>query len=101
MRKDPAHPEKAAEAVNGTVVRADNIQSGEPIPEIGVSKEITDAAAPLRKGEVAAGPVVLPGNKIAIVSVTDYQPAHPAAFDEVKNDVRTKASQDKVQEIVT
>ncbi|HWF10014.1 MAG TPA: peptidyl-prolyl cis-trans isomerase [Bryobacteraceae bacterium] len=101
MRKDPAHPEKAAEAVGGTVIRAENIQAGDPIPGIGVSKEITDAAAPLRKGEVAAGPVVLPGNKVAIVSVTDYQAAHPASLDEVRTDVRNKASQDKLQEIVS
>jgi peptidyl-prolyl cis-trans isomerase D len=100
MRKDPAHPEKAAEAVGGTVIRAENIQAGDPIPGIGVSKDITDAAAPLRKGEVAAGPVVLPGNKVAIVSVTDYQAAHPATLDEVRADVRNKASQDKLQEIV-
>jgi len=43
---------------------------------------------------------VLPGNKIAIVSVTDYQAAHQASLDEVKNDVRNKASQDKLQDIV-
>jgi len=100
LRKDPTHPEKAAEAVGGTVIRAENIQTGDPIPEIGVSKEISDAAAPLRKGEVAAGPVVLPGNKVAIVSVTDYQAARPATLEEVKNDVRNKASQDKLQDIV-
>lgn len=100
VRKDPAHPEKAAEAVGGTVIRADNLGAGDPIPGIGVSKEISDAAAPLRKGEVAAGPVVLPGNKVAIVLVTDYQAPRPATLDEVKNDVKSKASQDKLQEIV-
>jgi peptidyl-prolyl cis-trans isomerase D len=101
LRKDPAHPEKAAEAVGGTLIRAENVQASDPIPGIGISKEIADAAAPLRKGEVAAGAVVLPpGNRVAIVSVTDYQAAHPATLEEVKNDVRSKASQDKLQEII-
>jgi peptidyl-prolyl cis-trans isomerase D len=100
LRKDPLHPEKAAEAVGTMLIRADNIQSGDPIPGIGVSKEINDAVAPLRKGDVVAGPVVLPGNKVAIVSETDYQPAHQASLEEAMADVRNKASQDKVQDIL-
>ncbi len=99
MHKDPLHPEKAAEAVGTTLIRADNIQAGDPIPEIGVSKELTDAVAPLRKGEIA-GPVVLPGNKVVIAVVTDYQPAHQATFEEARADVRNKASQEKLQTIL-
>ena len=83
------------------MIRADNIQAGDPIPGIGVSKELTDAVAPLRKGEMTAGPIVLPGNKIAVASVTDYQPAHQATFEEAKADVRNKASQEKLQKILT
>ncbi|HEX4276109.1 MAG TPA: peptidyl-prolyl cis-trans isomerase [Bryobacteraceae bacterium] len=100
MHKDPLHPEQAAQALGAMLIRAENIQAGDPIPGIGVSKEITDAVAPLRKGEATAGPVVLPGNKVAVVSVTDYQAAHQAALEEVKNDVRNKASQDKLQDIL-
>jgi peptidyl-prolyl cis-trans isomerase D len=101
LHKDPLHPEKAAEAVGTTVIHADNIQAGDPIPEIGVSKEFTDAIAPLRKGEITAGPIVLPGNKVVLASITDYQPARQATLDEARTEVRNKASQDKVQEIVT
>jgi peptidyl-prolyl cis-trans isomerase D len=100
LRKDPLHPEKAAESVGATVVRAENIQAGDPIPEVGVSKEFNDAIAPLRKGEVTAGPVVLPGNRVAIASVTDYQPAHPASFEEAKGDVKSKAGQEKLQKLL-
>jgi peptidyl-prolyl cis-trans isomerase D len=100
LHKDPLHPEKAAEALGTTVIRVDNFQAGDPIPGLGVSKEIGDAIAPLRKGEMAAGPIVLPGNKVAVASVTDYQPAHQASLEEAKADVRNKASQDKVQEIL-
>ena len=99
LHADPLHPEKAAAIADTTVIHADNIQAGDPIPEIGVSKEINDAVAPLRKGDVA-GPVVLAGNKVAIISVTDYQPARQATFEEAKADVRNKATQEKLQKIL-
>jgi peptidyl-prolyl cis-trans isomerase D len=99
LHADPLHPEKAAAVANTTVIHADNVQAGDPIPEIGVSKEINDAVAPLRKGDVG-GPVVLPGNKVAIISVTDYQPARQATFEEAKADVRNKATQEKLEKIL-
>ncbi|HTA42508.1 MAG TPA: peptidyl-prolyl cis-trans isomerase [Bryobacteraceae bacterium] len=99
MRKDPLHPEKAAEAIGVMLIRADNIQAGDPIPEVGTAKEVTDAIRPLRKGEVA-GPIILPGNKIVIASITDYQPAHQATLEEAKADVRNKASQEKLEKIL-
>jgi len=100
LHKDPLHPEKAAEALGTTVIHADNIQTGDPIPGIGVSKEFSDAIAPLRKGEMTAGPIVLPGNKVVVASVTDYQPARQATLEEAKADIRNKASQEKVQQIL-
>jgi peptidyl-prolyl cis-trans isomerase D len=100
LHKDPLHPEKAAEALGTTVIRVENFQAGDPIPGIGVSKEIGDAVAPLRKGEMTPGPIVLPGNKVAVASVTDYQPVRQASLEEAKADVRNKASQDKIQEIL-
>jgi len=100
LHKDPMHPEKAAEAVGTTVIRAENVQAGDPIPEIGVSKELMDAIAPLRKGEITAGPVVLQGNKVALASVTDYQPAHQASLDEARTEVRAKAREEKVQSVL-
>lgn len=99
LRKDPLHPEKAAAAVGTTLIRADNVQLGDPVPQIGVSKDFNDAIASLRKGDVA-GPIGLPNNKAALVSVTDYQPAHQATFDEAKADVRNRAAQEKLQALV-
>ena len=78
LRKDPMHPEKAAAAVNGELFTAQNVAAGDPYPGVGVSKDFSDAIAPLRKGEVTAGPVVLQGNKVAVASVLDYQPARPS-----------------------
>jgi peptidyl-prolyl cis-trans isomerase D len=100
LRKDPLHPEKAAAAVGTTVIRAENIQAGDPVPEVGTSKEFNDAIAALRKGEITAGPVVLPGGKVVLASVTDYQAPHPATYEEAKAEARNKAGQDKLQAIV-
>jgi peptidyl-prolyl cis-trans isomerase D len=99
MRKDPLHPEKAADAVGVMLTKIDSFQAGDPIPGVGPAKELSDAIIALRKGEVA-GPVVLPGNKVVIASVLDYQPAHQASFEEAKADVRNKASQEKLQRIL-
>jgi peptidyl-prolyl cis-trans isomerase D len=101
LHKDPLHPEKAAEAVGGSLIHADNLQTGDPIPEIGVSKELSDAVAGLRKGEYTAGPVVLQGNKVALAVVTDYQGVHQASFDEAKTDARSKAREEKAQKILS
>jgi peptidyl-prolyl cis-trans isomerase D len=100
LRKDPAHPEKAAEAAGTTVIRAENVQAGEPLPLIGPSKEFYDATAALRKGEALAGPVVLPDGKAVLAVVTDLQPAHPASFEEARAEVKSKASQDKLTKIL-
>ena len=99
LHKDPLHPEKAAEAAGTTVIRADNIQAGDPIPGVGAAKELTDAVAPLHKGEVA-GPVALPDNHILVASVTDYQPAHQASLEEATAEVRNKAREAKLLKIL-
>ncbi|HYA17182.1 MAG TPA: peptidyl-prolyl cis-trans isomerase [Bryobacteraceae bacterium] len=100
LRKDPMHPEKAAAAVNGELFTAQNVAAGDPYPGVGVSKDFTDAIAPLRKGEVTAGPIVLQGNKVALASVTDYQAARPSTYEEARAEARNKAGQDKLNAIV-
>ena len=100
LRKDSAHPEKAAQAVGTQLLRAENVQSGDPVPGVGTSKEFSDAVAALRKGEITAGPVVLQDGKAVVAEVTDLQPARPATFEEAKAEVRTKATDDKVKQIV-
>lgn len=100
LRKDPAHPEKAAEAAGTTVIRAENVQAGDPIPGVGASKEFTDATAGLRKGEVMAGPVVLQDGKAVLAEVTDVQPMHPATFEEARAEARSKATQEKLNKIL-
>ncbi len=101
LRKDPQHPEKAAAAVSAMVIHVDNWQVGDPIPVVGVSKELSDGLAALHKGEVTTGPVVIQGNREVVASVLDYEPARQATLDEAKTDVRTGARDEKLQKILT
>jgi peptidyl-prolyl cis-trans isomerase D len=102
LRKDPLHPDKAVAALGpaASFNQATNVQIGDPVPGVGVSKEFNDAMGSLRKGEVTPGPIVLDTRKVVLASITDFQPAHAATFDEARNDVRNKVSQQKLQKIV-
>ncbi|MEP6716291.1 MAG: peptidyl-prolyl cis-trans isomerase [Terriglobia bacterium] len=100
LKKDPLHPEKAAELANTTVTRAENVQAGDPIPGIGTSKEFDDGTAALRKGEVTPGPIVLQNGRAVLAVVTDVQPAHAASLEEAKADVKNKASQEKLNKLL-
>ena len=100
LRKDPLHPEKAAEAVGTAVVKAENIQTGDPVPGVGVNKEFNDLVAALRKGEAMAGPVVLQDGRAVIASVTDVQAAHPASYDEARGEAKTRAGQEKLNNLL-
>jgi peptidyl-prolyl cis-trans isomerase D len=102
LRKDPLHPEKAAAALGpaASFNQATNVQIGDPIPGVGVSKEFNDAIGSLRKGEVTPGPIVLNTGKVVLASVTDFQGPHAASFDEARNELRNKVSQQKLQKIL-
>ncbi|MGI8992642.1 MAG: peptidylprolyl isomerase [Bryobacteraceae bacterium] len=100
LRKDPLHPEKAASDVHAQLVRADNIVPGDPIPQIGVSKEFEEALASLKKGEVSQS-VVVPGDKVVIASVTNDIPAHLAGFEEAQTEIRNKLSKDNLDTLLT
>ncbi len=100
LKKDPTHPEKVAEEVGGTLVNVDNIQPNDPIPGIGVSKDLFDAVSALKKFEVTLGPVVLPDGRALIADVTNVVPAHQGTIDEVREKVKNAAMTAKGQKIV-
>ena len=100
LRRDPTHPEKAAELAGATVQKAENIQTGDPIPGIGTSKEVDTAVFSLKKGEAMAGAVALPNGRAVAAVVNDIFPGHQAQFEEVKADVRTRAREEKLDKKV-
>lgn len=86
MRKDPSHPEKAAAEAGQPLLHADNVAPGEPLPNIGVSKEIDQAVQGLNKFEVSQ-PIVA-GTKIVVADVTNMVAAHPSSFEEAQPEIR-------------
>jgi len=107
LQKDPTHPEKVAADLNMQLVRADGIEPGAPVPEVGVSPDFDQSIVGLKKGEVSQ-PVALQGNKIALAVVTDVIPARPSTLAEAQDKIKTfminskanKAVQDHARELV-
>jgi peptidyl-prolyl cis-trans isomerase D len=100
LRKDPAHPEKAAAEAKAQLFNVPSYAPGDPIPGIGVSKEVDEAVVALKKGEVSA-PVVLQGNRIVVAVATNVEPAHPATFEEVAAQVKTKLADEKLKQLIS
>ena len=100
LRKDPSHPEKTAEAVGGTLVNVDDIQPNDPIPGIGVSMDLYDAASVLKKFEVTPGPVVLQDGRALVADVTNIVPAHQGTLDEVRDKVKNAATTAKGNKVL-
>ncbi len=100
LRRDPAHPEKAAADVNQPLQHVDNVTAGEPLPGIGVSPEFDKTIAALSKNDVTA-PVVLPGNKVAVAVVTGITPAHAASFEEAQPQIRATLQGQGLEVIMT
>jgi peptidyl-prolyl cis-trans isomerase D len=95
LAKNPAHPEQVAAALNMEVVRADNVEPGKPIPDVGASPDFDQAIADLKQGQVSQA-VALPGNKIAVAEVTGIVPARPSTLDEVKDQLRDSLIQSRL-----
>jgi peptidyl-prolyl cis-trans isomerase D len=89
LQKDPTHPEKVAADLNMQIVKADGLEAGQPVPEVGVSPDFDQSITGLKKGEVSQ-PVALAGNKIAVAVVQDVTPPRPATFAEVQEKVKSE-----------
>jgi peptidyl-prolyl cis-trans isomerase D len=87
LMKDPEHPEKVAADFNMQLIRADGLEAGKPVPEIGTNADFDQSVVGLKKGEVSAA-VALPNNRIALAAVTNVIPSRPSTFEEVQNQIR-------------
>jgi len=87
LQKDPAHPEKVAADLNMQLVRADGVEQGKPVPQIGTLPDFDQSIAALKKGEVSA-PVALPSDRVALAVVTDVIPPRASTFEEVQSQIK-------------
>jgi peptidyl-prolyl cis-trans isomerase D len=92
LKRDSAHPEKAAAEFNMQLVTV-NGYAGNEIPEIGPSPEFAQAVTGLKKGEVTQS--VAANNKVAVALVTEVTPAHPQSFEEVQAQVKDTMVQNR------
>jgi parvulin-like peptidyl-prolyl isomerase len=99
LQKDPQNPQKVASELNMEVIRANKVEPGATIAGIGTNNDFQNATASLKKGEVSP-PVAVAGNKVVIATATEVFPAHPAAFEEVEQQVRDAVVNDRVQKLI-
>ncbi len=98
LKKDP--PEKVAKDLNlAPPITADNVGPGDPLPEIGVNKDLEQSIAGLQKGDVSQ-PVAAPPSRTVMAVVTRVIPAHPATFEEAQTRVRQALEQQNLQQLV-
>ena len=99
LQKDPTHPEKVAADLGMQLVRADGVEAGRPLPEVGSNSDFDQAIAALKKGEVSQV-VPLGASKLALAEVTDIIPARPATLEEVKGQIRQVMSAQNLTNMV-
>jgi peptidyl-prolyl cis-trans isomerase D len=99
LKKDPQHPEKVAADLGLEFAKADNVGGGDPVPLVGASKDFDESVNGLKAGEVGQA-VALPGNRIAMATVTAVMPTHPAKFEEVENQVRDAVTNEKLAKVI-
>jgi peptidyl-prolyl cis-trans isomerase D len=97
--KAPRDAEQLARKLNLAFANVPSAAAGDPLPLIGVSKELDDSIFSLSKGEVT--PVVqVPGNKLVVAVVSDIMPARSAELAEIESTVRTQVVDRKLRQVV-
>jgi peptidyl-prolyl cis-trans isomerase D len=87
LTKSPGSAVAIAAQFGATPVTVTDAEQGAAIPTVGVSPEVDNALAGMKKNEVS--PVlVLPANRLAIVELTGRTPARAAELNEVEAKVR-------------
>ncbi len=87
LTKDPMHPEKVAADLNMQLVRADGVEAGKTIPEVGANPDFDQSVAALKIGQVTPA-IALGPTKIAVAELTAIVPPRPTPYEEVKDKVK-------------
>lgn len=99
LARSQAEADKIVQANSITVAKVEKAGAGDPIPEVGVSEQFNEAVGSLPAGGVSQ-PVTIGTNKIVVAQVTAIEPARPARFEEVKEQVRNGMIAQRAQEVV-
>jgi peptidyl-prolyl cis-trans isomerase D len=89
LQKAPGSATDVAKQLGLELVVAEDLASGDPIPSIGASPQISGLVSGLKLNDVS-DVQVLPGNKLALVVLTAIAAPKPADFKEVEAKVRER-----------
>jgi peptidyl-prolyl cis-trans isomerase D len=98
LAKAPAEANQLAQKYGLNVIQVEAAAAGDPIPEIGVNADFSNALAATQQGGVT--PIVQIGaDKLAMAVVTGVTPGRAAKFEEVEAQVREAATASRAAEL--
>jgi peptidyl-prolyl cis-trans isomerase D len=96
--KSPAEGEELARKLNAALYHVEKAGPNDPLQEIGVSRELFDALAGIKKGGVT--PVIAaPGNKLAFALLREVIPSRPSELSEVESKIRDRVAAEKARQM--
>lgn len=99
LAKTPLEAEQIARRLDIQYVKVGKAGYSDPIPEIGVSKEVMEAVGSLQKGQVT--PLIqVQGNKLVVAVLTDIFPAAPSELAEVEEQIKDQLLGDKAAQLL-
>src|SRR5579884_1900268 len=98
LLKTPGDAAGIAAKLGVEAVKADNVTPTSGIPQVGASKDLTDAITALGKGQVSQVIQVSP-TRLAVAAVTAVNPAHTPPLSEVEGRVRDAYVNEKAIQI--
>ncbi len=99
LQKDPRGAERIARELGIDFVRVPPAAAGDPIPQIGRSRELEEALLPLRAGEVTSV-IQAAGNKLLVAAVTEVIPPRQAELAEVEEQIRQRLAEEKLRQLI-
>lgn len=97
--RSAAEAEKIARDNGIAFARVEAAGQGDPLPEVGVSADFTDAVKSLPQGGVSSI-VPIGDNKLVVAQVTAIIPPRQATFEEVSGEIRAQLTEMRVQNLM-
>jgi peptidyl-prolyl cis-trans isomerase D len=96
--RSEAEADQIARAAGINPVRVNPVQQGDPLPEVGVNEQFTEAVRDLPQGGVT--PVITIGaNKLVVAELTEIVPPRQAQLSEVETQVRNQLLSEKASKL--
>jgi peptidyl-prolyl cis-trans isomerase D len=98
LARNPKNAEQIATKHNLNYYNVQKVGPSDSIPEVGTSPELTGNVTTMRVGEVSQV-IQLAPTKLGVVQVTEVVPPRPAELAEVQNEISSRLTSQKVQQL--